>query len=97
MYVRPVAKVARGAAEFGAQGMAFDELHDHDEFAVVTKGCVELGDIGVVEAGEQLDFAEEASDEFVGDGATGGEDLHGLGSVGNGVADLVNLAHSAGA
>lgn len=70
-----VAKAGRqgdwGAAEFGAQGMAFDELHDHDEFAVVTKGGVEFGDVGVVEAGEQLDFAEEASDEFVGDGTTG--------------------------
>ena len=92
--VKPGRESHWGGAEFGAQGKPLDEFHDHDKFAVVTKGGVEFGDIRVVEAGEQLDFAEKASNDFVGDGTTGGEDLHGLGSIGYGVADLVDLAHS---
>jgi hypothetical protein len=85
-----------GAAEFDAQGMAFDELHDHDEFAVVPEGGVEFGDVWVVKAGEQLNFAKKASDDVVGHGASGGENLHGLDSVRDGMANPIDLAHPSG-
>lgn len=60
----------------------------------MAKGSVERGDVRVLEAGQQLDLPKEASDDFIGYRAPRREDLHGFDAVRDGVADLIDLAHS---
>ena len=43
------------------QGVALDVLHDHDELIVGRESRPERCDIGMIEAGQQLDLAHEAS------------------------------------
>ena len=60
------------------------------------KRC-EARDIGMVKAGHELDLAQEAGGQILASGQVGKQDLHGFDAVGDDVADLVDLAHTAGA
>jgi hypothetical protein len=74
--------------------VALNELHDHDELTLMTKGGMERGDIGVVESGQQPDLAKKTPDEIIRYRAMRRKDLHGLYSVGDGVAYLKYLSHA---
>src|SRR5664280_2342546 len=75
------------------QGVALDVLHDHDELIVGRESRPERRDIGMIEAGQQLDLAHEASAQVALIRQVGQQHLHGLNAVRNEVAHQKNLAH----
>ena len=83
--------------EAGRDRDAVNELHDHHELIIESKRGAQRGDVGMIEAGEDLNFAEEAVSEIFLSGKIGKQDLHGLNAIGNGVADFVDFAHASGA
>src|SRR5208282_1050981 len=80
----------------GGERSAFDVLHDHDELIADGQRGAQLGDIGMVEAGENFYFAQETIGEFLLLGKIGQQDFHGFDAVGKRVADFVDLAHASG-
>ena len=77
--------------------LSVDELHDHNEMVVEAESVMDRGDIGVVEFGLNLDFAQEPLRLFVAVAAIADQDLHGLNALGYRVLDLEDLTHAAGA
>jgi hypothetical protein len=72
----------------------FHQFEDHDEPVANLLRRTELRDIRVLEAGMNLDLAQEAAEESGVSFVPGKNDLHGSDPIGNGVADAENLAHS---
>src|SRR5580658_616364 len=83
--------------EAGRKRDAVDEFHNHDELIVECESGAQSSDVGMIEAGEDFDFAEEAIGEIFLTGEVGQKNFHGLDAVGDGVAHLVDLAHASGA
>jgi len=75
---------------------AVNELHDHDELIVEGEGGAQRGDIGVIEAGKDFYFTEKTVGEIFLAGEVGEENFHGLDTVRDGVADLVDFPHASG-
>ena len=78
-----------------AQSFAFDQLHDHDQLALVIEGVVQRGDVGMAEHAKQLDFATEAFAHLFALMLAGQQDFEGFATLRDGVAGLVDLAESA--
>ena len=76
---------------------AFDVLHDHDELIADGQRGAQLGDIGMMQAGENFYFAQETIGEFLLLGKIGQQNFHGFDAVRKRVADFIDLAHAAGA
>jgi hypothetical protein len=57
---------------------------------------MQRGDVGMVEAGEHSDLAQEALGDLFGAGSVGEQHLHRFDALRDGVADLVDLADAAG-
>ena len=87
----------RGAGDAVGERFAFDVLDDHDELIFVGERGAERGDVGMVERGEETNFAKEAVGERLVGGEVGEKDLHRLDALGDDVADFVDFAHAAGA
>jgi hypothetical protein len=49
----------------------------------IGEGGAQLRDVGMVQAGQKLDFAEKTRGEFLASGQVGQQDLHGLDAVRN--------------
>ncbi len=81
----------------GGERDAVDELHNHDELIVERESGAQRGDVWMMEAGEDFDFAEESIGEILLAGEVGQKNFHGLDAVGDRVADLVDFAHASGA
>ena len=88
---------SRSARDAVGERFAFDVLDDHDELIFVGERGAEGGDVGMMERGEQTDFAEETVGERLVGGEVGEKDLHRLDALGDDVADFVDFAHAAGA
>jgi hypothetical protein len=87
----------RALVKAGRKRDAVDKLHDHDELIVEGECGAKRGDVGMIEAGEDFDFAKETIGEIFLAGEVGEKNFHGLDAVGNGVADLIDFAHASGA
>ena len=83
-------------AHEAVEGGAFDELHDHDHLVANALSGAQGGDVGMFETGGDFDFAAEALDQLGVFVEAGEENLHGVDTVRDGVADLIDLAHAAG-
>ena len=79
-----------GLAGAGAEGGAFDEFHDEEDFGAELDDVVDGGDVGVVQRGGALGFFDEAL--VVG---LLGEPLDGNDTFKGGVLGEVDLAHPA--
>src|SRR5271170_2041265 len=62
----------------------------------MTQSIVQRGDVGVVEAGEHSDFAQEALGDLFA-GLYGEQHLHRFNPLRDGVANLIHLADATGA
>ena len=85
----------RAGLQDAVERLPFDPLHDHDQIVVFPKGVVNGGNIGMAQAGLDLNFAVEAEGLFFQVGIIAQQNLHGLDSAGNGVFDLEDLADAA--
>ncbi len=79
------------------QADAIHQLQNHDQAAADAQGGAERGDVGVLQAGVELDFAEKA----IGEGGIfvqiGEHDFHRLLAVGEQAAHAEDFAHAAAA
>jgi hypothetical protein len=78
-------------------GFALDELHDQRGAFGGFFEAVDLGDVGVVQRGEDFGFAGEAGEAFGVAGELGWEELDGYFAIESGVAGAPDFAHAAGA
>ena len=74
-----------------------NELHDHHKLIVEREGGAERRDIWMIEAGKYFDFAKEAVGKIFLADEVGQKYFHSFDAIRNGVADLVDFAHAAGA
>ncbi len=87
----------RCAGDAIGEGFTLDEFHDHDELIFVGERGAQGGDVGMMERGEETDFAQEAVGERLVRGEVWEENLHRLEAFGDDVADFVDFAHAASA
>ena len=81
----------------GGECGAFDELHDHHELIADGESGAQLGDIRMMQAGENFYLAQETVGEFLLLGKIGQQNFHGFDAVGKRVAYFIDLAHASGA
>src|SRR5580658_773992 len=81
----------------GGERGAFDVLHDHDELIADGQRGAQLGDIRMMQAGENFYLAQETVGEFLLLGKIGQQNFHGFDAVGKRVTDFVDLAHASSA
>ena len=79
------------------EGDALDELHHHEELILHAHRGAQGGDVRVLQAGLYFDFAQKAVGEIGLIDEIGKQHLHGFHAIRDDVADLVDLAHAAGA
>jgi len=77
----------------GFEGLAGDQVHDQS----VAFEAVDLGDVGMVEGGQDFGFAFEAGEAVAVVGHAGREDFDGDLAVELRVAALIHFAHAGGA
>ncbi len=75
---------------------SLDQLHHHHELIIDSQRGVQGSDMGMIEAGVDLDLTHEALGQLGLVGEVGKEDFGGFDAVRDQIADLVYLAHAAG-
>ena len=78
-------------------GGAFDVLHHHVQLVVRSERGSKRGDVGMIQAGHELDFALETRGQFLPSRQIREEDLHGFNAVGDDVPYPPHPAHTAAA
>ncbi len=76
---------------------SFHQLHEHEELIIDPLRGIERRDVGVREAGLDLDLAAEALGQVWRVSQVRQQDLHGFGTIGNQMADSVHVAHASAA
>src|ERR1039457_4443879 len=75
----------------------FHQLHEHEELVFKAVRVIERRDVDVRKARLDLDLADEALGQIRGVAQVRQQDLHGLGAIGNRMADAVHASHASAA